>query len=93
MSLAGREIVLGVTGGVAAYKAAVLASLLVQRGAGVTAVLTPLEPGFCHVTLSASVRKSRSGYVAGGAVIGGVGVVMSAGLAMLPGGRAPAARW
>ncbi len=40
MSLAGREIVLGVTGGVAAYKAAALASLLVQRGAGVTAVLT-----------------------------------------------------
>ena len=40
MSLEGREIVLGVTGGIAAYKAAALASLLVQRGAGVTAVLT-----------------------------------------------------
>jgi phosphopantothenoylcysteine decarboxylase len=39
--LEGREIVLGVTGGIAAYKAAYLASLLVQRGAGVTAVLTP----------------------------------------------------
>ena len=38
--LDGREIVLGVSGGIAAYKAAVLASLLVQRGAGVTAVLT-----------------------------------------------------
>jgi len=38
--LDGREIVLGVSGGVAAYKAAALASLLVQRGAGVTAVLT-----------------------------------------------------
>jgi phosphopantothenoylcysteine decarboxylase/phosphopantothenate--cysteine ligase len=37
---AGREIVLGVTGGIAAYKAAMLASLLVQREAGVTAVLT-----------------------------------------------------
>ncbi len=36
----GREIVLGVSGGIAAYKAAALASLLVQRGAGVTAVLT-----------------------------------------------------
>ncbi len=31
---------LGVSGGIAAYKAAALASLLVQRGAGVTAVLT-----------------------------------------------------
>jgi phosphopantothenoylcysteine decarboxylase len=36
----GREIVLGVTGGIAAYKAAALASQLVQAGAGVTAVLT-----------------------------------------------------
>lgn len=35
-----REILLGVTGGVAAYKAADLASKLVQRGARVTAVLT-----------------------------------------------------
>lgn len=39
--LQGREIVLGVTGGIAAFKAAALASMLVQRGAGVTAVLTP----------------------------------------------------
>lgn len=39
-SLVGREIVLGVTGGVAAYKAAALASQLVQGGASVTAVLT-----------------------------------------------------
>ena len=38
--LEGREIVLGVTGGIAAYKAAALASALVQDGAGVTAVLT-----------------------------------------------------
>ena len=38
--LDGREIVLGVSGGIAAYKAAALASLLVQHGAGVTAVLT-----------------------------------------------------
>jgi phosphopantothenoylcysteine decarboxylase len=38
--LEGREIVLGVGGGIAAYKAAMLTSLLVQRGAGVTAVLT-----------------------------------------------------
>lgn len=40
MSFDGREIVLGVSGGIAAYKAAALASLLVQRGAGVSAVLT-----------------------------------------------------
>jgi len=40
MSIANREVVLGVSGGVAAFKAAALASMLVQRGAGVTAVLT-----------------------------------------------------
>jgi phosphopantothenoylcysteine decarboxylase len=40
MSIAETEIVLGVSGGIAAYKAAALASTLVQCGAGVTAVLT-----------------------------------------------------
>ena len=40
MSIAEHEIVLGVSGGIAAYKAAALTSTLVQRGAGVTAVLT-----------------------------------------------------
>ncbi len=40
MTIAGREIVLGVSGGVAAFKAATIASRLVQDGAGVTAVLT-----------------------------------------------------
>jgi phosphopantothenoylcysteine decarboxylase/phosphopantothenate--cysteine ligase len=38
--LSGREIIVGVSGGIAAYKAAALTSLLVQQGAGVTAVLT-----------------------------------------------------
>jgi len=38
--LESREIIVGVTGGIAAYKAAALTSLLVQQGAGVTAVLT-----------------------------------------------------
>ena len=36
----GREILLGVTGGIAAYKAADLASKLVQAGAGVSVVMT-----------------------------------------------------
>ena len=39
-NLVGREIVVGVSAGIAAYKAAALTSLLVQQGAGVTAVLT-----------------------------------------------------
>jgi len=36
----GREILLGVTGGIAAYKAVLLASRLVQAGAGVTVLMT-----------------------------------------------------
>lgn len=38
--LHGYEVVLGVSGGIAAYKAPSIASALVQRGCGVTAVLT-----------------------------------------------------
>lgn len=40
MSIAGREIVVGVTGGIAAYKTAALVSQLVQAGAGVSVVMT-----------------------------------------------------
>lgn len=36
----------------------------------VTAVVTPLEEGYCHVTLVASLRSTRGGYVAGGATLG-----------------------
>ena len=36
----GREIIIGVTGGIAAYKTAGLVSKLVQQGAGVSVVLT-----------------------------------------------------
>jgi len=36
----GRELVIGVTGGIAAYKTAALVSRLVQAGAGVSVVLT-----------------------------------------------------
>jgi phosphopantothenoylcysteine decarboxylase len=36
----GRELVIGVTGGIAAYKAAALVSRLVQAGAGVSVVMT-----------------------------------------------------
>jgi phosphopantothenoylcysteine decarboxylase/phosphopantothenate--cysteine ligase len=39
--LAGRRVLLGVTGGIAAYKVAFLARLLRERGADVQAVMTP----------------------------------------------------
>jgi phosphopantothenoylcysteine decarboxylase/phosphopantothenate--cysteine ligase len=41
-----REIILAVTGGIAAYKSAMIASKLVQSGAGVTAVLTEAATAF-----------------------------------------------
>lgn len=44
--LRGKKIILGVTGGIAAYKSAVLARLLVQRGAEVKVVMTPLAKEF-----------------------------------------------
>lgn len=40
MALAGREILVAVTGGIAAYKAAALVSLLVRRGASVSVMMT-----------------------------------------------------
>jgi phosphopantothenoylcysteine decarboxylase/phosphopantothenate--cysteine ligase len=42
----GREIVVGVTGGIAAYKTAALVSQLVQAGAGVSVVMTAAAERF-----------------------------------------------
>ena len=36
----GRELIIGVTGGIAAYKTAALVSRVVQAGAGVSVVMT-----------------------------------------------------
>jgi phosphopantothenoylcysteine decarboxylase/phosphopantothenate--cysteine ligase len=44
--LAGRRVLLGVTGGIAAYKACVLARLLTQAGATVQVVMTPSATRF-----------------------------------------------
>lgn len=46
----GREILLGVTGGIAAYKSAQLCSSLVQAGAGVTVVMTRAATRFIGPT-------------------------------------------
>jgi phosphopantothenoylcysteine decarboxylase/phosphopantothenate--cysteine ligase len=46
----GREILLGVSGGVAAYKAAALASGLVQAGAAVSVIMTPSAKRFIGAT-------------------------------------------
>lgn len=55
--LTGKKIVLGVTGGIAAYKAAFLVRLLVQKGAEVRVVMTPMAKEFIlPLTLSTLSR-------------------------------------
>ena len=54
MRLKGKNIILGITGSIAAYKAAVLLRLLVKEGASVQVVITPSGKEFITpVTLSA----------------------------------------
>lgn len=58
MTLQGKHIVLGVTGSIAAYKAASLARLLIKSGAEVQIVMTPSGKEFITpVTLSALTGK------------------------------------
>lgn len=57
-SLQGKHIVLGITGSIAAYKAAVLTRLLIKRGAEVQVVITPAGKEFITpITLSALTSK------------------------------------
>ena len=50
----GKKIVLGITGSIAAYKAAVLTRLLIKKGAEVQIVITPAGKEFITpITLSA----------------------------------------
>lgn len=56
--LTGKHIVLGITGGIAAYKSAMLARLLVRNGAEVQVVMTPSAKEFITpVTMSALTGK------------------------------------
>lgn len=53
MSLTGKHIIVGITGGIAAYKTATLVRLLVKSGAEVQVIMTPNAKEFiCPVTLS-----------------------------------------
>ena len=58
MTLKGKKIVLGITGSIAAYKAAVLIRLLIKQGAEVQVVITPAGKEFITpITLSALTSK------------------------------------
>lgn len=56
--LKGRKILLGVTGGIAAYKAAVIIRLLVKEGAEVKVVMTPLAKEFITPLTLATLSKN-----------------------------------
>ncbi len=56
--LKGKHIVLGVTGSIAAYKAAVLVRLLVGRGAEVRVVMTPMAKQFITPLTLATLSKN-----------------------------------
>ncbi len=58
MILKGKKIILGITGSIAAYKAAVLIRLLIRKGAEVQVVITPSGKEFITpITLSALTHK------------------------------------
>ena len=56
--LKGKHIILGVTGSIAAYKAATLTRLLVKEGASVNVVMTPLAKEFITPLTMATLSKS-----------------------------------
>lgn len=58
MKLKGKNILLGVTGGIAAYKAAILVRLLVKEGAQVRVVMTKLAKEFITPLTLATLSKN-----------------------------------
>ena len=56
--LSGKKIVLGITGGIAAYKSAQLVRLLVQKGAEVKVIMTPLAKEFITPLTMATLSKN-----------------------------------
>ena len=58
MSLAGKHILLGITGSIAAYKAAVLCRLLKTAGAEVKVVMTPTAKAFITPLTMATLSKN-----------------------------------
>lgn len=58
MNLKNKHIILGVTGGIAAYKAAILVRLLVKSGAEVKVIMTPLAKEFITPLTLATLSKN-----------------------------------
>lgn len=58
MKLEGKHIILGITGSIAAYKAAILVRLLVKEGADVKVILTPYGKEFITPVTLATLSKN-----------------------------------
>lgn len=58
MGLEGKKILLGITGSIAAYKAAILVRMLVREGAEVKVVMTPLAKKFITPLTMATLSKN-----------------------------------
>jgi phosphopantothenoylcysteine decarboxylase/phosphopantothenate--cysteine ligase len=56
--LKGKRIVLGVTGGIAAYKSAAIVRLLIQQGAEVKVIMTPLSKEFITPLTMATLSRN-----------------------------------
>ena len=58
MNLKGKHIIVGITGGIAAYKAAILVRLLVKNGAEVKVIMTPTAKEFITPLTLATLSKN-----------------------------------
>lgn len=59
--------------GMSSFEDAGRAKYMLARSDVVTATITRLEPGFCHVNLTASAKGARSGYLGGALAVTSVG--------------------
>jgi len=65
-------------------------AMTLARADTVSATVFPLEPGWCHVTLTAEARRARAEFVGGGAALAGAGM-LSAGVMIVLGALLPVA--
>lgn len=56
---------------------------MLSRAKVVTATVMPLEPGYCNVTLTATMTKARAGFIGGTAAVGTLGLAAAAILAVM----------
>jgi len=66
------------------------AAMMLARADTVSATVIALDPGRCHVTLTAEARKARAQFVGGGAALAGAGM-LGAGLMVVLGALLPVA--